>query len=62
MKKKLYKAKKKWVIGIIAGMALLISGGTVTYADSVQGSNMNAPEQNDVANNLAPKSMNTERS
>ncbi|GGI64162.1 DUF4767 domain-containing protein [Limosilactobacillus caviae] len=61
MKKKLYKAKKNWVIGIIAGMALLISGGTVTYADSVQGSNVNVPEQNDMANNLAPKTMNAER-
>lgn len=27
MRKKMYKAKKNWIIGVIAGAALLISGG-----------------------------------
>lgn len=27
MKKKMYKAKKNWIIGVIVGTALLISGG-----------------------------------
>lgn len=29
MKKKMYKAKKNWIIGVIVGTALLISGGGV---------------------------------
>lgn len=34
MKKKLYKAKKNWVIGIIAGAVLLFGGNAVVSADT----------------------------
>lgn len=30
MRKKMYKAKKNWIIGVIAGTSLLISGGGIT--------------------------------
>lgn len=39
MKKKLFKAKKNWVIGVIAGLMLFAGGATTVSADDVQDSN-----------------------
>ena len=34
MRKKLYKAKKNWVIGLAAGTLLLVGGATTASADT----------------------------
>lgn len=58
MKKKLYKAKKNWVIGLIAGTMLILGGTTIASADSNASSvNSNLASQSQVSTYPSFKSL-----
>lgn len=58
MRKKLYKAKKNWVIGFIAATVLMLGGTTVASADSNASSvNSNLSSQSQVSTHSSFKSL-----